>query len=117
MQSGILVVSVRLQLLRVLRALVGRRLYEQLVGRTLFAQFMVRSSDDDIDAAASRLTAAHITPMFAYTAAEFHGARTYVAVQAACSLRCEILGNFASMKAYCRFEYSRKLITLHIGRS
>ena len=61
------------QLLRWLRTICGRWLYEQLVGRTIFAQFMAKSGDQDIVAVVRRLTAAGITPMFAYTASEFHG--------------------------------------------
>lgn len=37
---------------------------------------MARSSDSDIMAVVTRLTAAGITPMFAYTASEFHGGST-----------------------------------------
>jgi len=61
-------------LLRWLRAICGRWLYEQLVGRTVFAQFMAKTSDEDLMAAVRRLTGAGVTPMFAYTASEFHGA-------------------------------------------
>lgn len=64
------------QLLRWLRAVSGRWLYEQLLGRMVFAQFMVKSRDSDIITAARRLTAASVTPMFAYTASEFHGGNT-----------------------------------------
>jgi len=60
-------------LLRWLRVICGRWLYEQLVGKTVFAQFMAKSHDNDIMAAVRRLIAADITPMFAYTASEFHG--------------------------------------------
>lgn len=61
------------KLLRWLRVICGRWLYEQLVGKTVFAQFMAKSHDNDIMAAVRRLIAADITPMFAYTASEFHG--------------------------------------------
>ena len=54
----------------------GRWLYEKLIGKTVFAQFMAKSTDQDIMAAVGRLTGAGITPMFAYTAAEFHGGNT-----------------------------------------
>jgi len=62
-----------LQLLRWLRVICGRRLYEQLVGKTVFAQFMAKSNDQDIMAVVRRLIAAGIAPMFAYTTSEFHG--------------------------------------------
>jgi len=56
--------------------LTGRWLYEQMVGRTIFAQFMAKTSDSDLMSVVRRLIAADVTPMFAYTASEFHGGDT-----------------------------------------
>jgi len=61
-------------LLRWLRAICGRWLYEQLIGKTIFAQFMVKADDEDImSSTVKRLVATGVSPMFAYTASELHG--------------------------------------------